>query len=138
MGSELVEKSDDLPRSKYQLERESENRTLFERLHQGKGTVDIRFFFKQRSARPALLMTYTIPPGASEGVHTHQSGDVKEGSFDEFYYILSGSGEMDIAGEKVAVKPGDHVFVPNGIAHGIENSSDRELLKVFLVAVQRD
>lgn len=60
-----------------------------------------------------------------------------EGSFDEFYYILSGSGEMEIDGRRVPVKAGDHIFTPNGVAHGIENTSIGENLKVYLVAMRR-
>ena len=108
-------------------------------LHEGKGTVDIKLFFRaDRAPNPALLLLYTIPPGASEGVHTHNPGDAKSGSFDEFYYILKGNGEMQIDGQKIPVKPGDHVFTPNGIAHGIENTSSQCDLKVYLVAMIRD
>jgi len=108
-------------------------------LHEGKGAIDIKFFFRDDgSPKPALLLLYTIPPGASEGVHTHKPGDAKLGSFDEFYYILSGSGEMQIDGAKVPVKAGDHVFTPNGIAHGIENTSSESDLRVYLVAMMRD
>src|SRR6266704_2056437 len=47
-------------------------------LHEGKGAVDIKFFFRPDGApKPALLLLYTIPPGASEGVDTHRPGDVK-------------------------------------------------------------
>jgi quercetin dioxygenase-like cupin family protein len=108
-------------------------------LHEGKGVVDIKFFFRGDGApKPALLLLYTIPPGASEGVHTHKPGDAKLGSFDEFYYILTGSGEMQIDGQIVPVKAGDHVFTPNGVAHGIENTSSKGDLKVYLVAMIRD
>jgi mannose-6-phosphate isomerase-like protein (cupin superfamily) len=77
-------------------------------------------------------------PGVYEGVHLHRPGDAKFGSFDEFYYIISGSGEMEIEGEKVPVTAGDHVFIPNGVAHGIENTSAEGDLKVYLLAVMRD
>lgn len=108
-------------------------------VHEGKGTIDIKFFFRDEGApKPALLLIYNIPPGASEGVHTHHAGDTQAGSYDEFYYILSGSGEMEIAGQKVPVRPGDHIFTPNGVSHGIENTSTAEDLKVYLVAMTRD
>jgi quercetin dioxygenase-like cupin family protein len=108
-------------------------------LHEGKGAVDVKFFFRVDGApKPALLLLYTIPPGASEGVHTHKLGDAKRGSFDEFYYILAGTGEMQIDGQKLPVKPGDHIFTPNGVAHGIENTSLQGDLKVYLVAMIRD
>jgi hypothetical protein len=70
-------------------------------LHEGKGVIEIKFFFRtDGAAKPARLLLYTIPPGASEGVHTHKRGDTKLGSFDEFYYILAGTGEIQIEGQK--------------------------------------
>jgi oxalate decarboxylase/phosphoglucose isomerase-like protein (cupin superfamily) len=111
----------------------------YAQLHEGKGVIDVKFFFRQgKFAKPALLLTYAIPPGASEGVHTHRPGDTKMGSFDEFYYIISGNGEMQIAGNKIPVAAGDHVFTPNEVAHGIENTSESDVLKVYLVAVIRE
>jgi quercetin dioxygenase-like cupin family protein len=124
--------------SGYRLERDHENLIHYKNVHEGKGTIDIKAFFRAEGhARPALLLIYAIPPGASEGVHTHRPGDKKEGSFDEFYYIMEGRGTMEIEGQKVPVVTGDHVFTPNGIAHGIENTSD-SLLRVYLVAMIRD
>ena len=108
-------------------------------VHEGKGAIDVKFFFRQdRYAHPALLLIYDIAPGASEGVHTHRPGDTVMGSYDEFYYILSGSGVMEIDGKKLTVTAGDHIFTPNEVAHGIENTSDTVPLKVYLVAVIRD
>jgi quercetin dioxygenase-like cupin family protein len=108
-------------------------------LYEGKGAIDVKFFFREEGApKPALILIYTIPPGASEGVHVHKPGDAKLGSGDEFYYIISGSGEMEIEGEKVPVTAGDHIFTPNGVAHGIENTSTEADLKVYLLAVMRD
>lgn len=116
-------------------------------LYSGKGVVKAQLFFRDAAAAgagratgaasPALLLTYTIPPGASEGVHTHRPGDGETGSFDEFYYILEGRGEMEIGGERVAVEAGDHVFTPNGVPHGIENTAPDRDLKVYVVAIQR-
>lgn len=108
-------------------------------VHAGKGAIDVKFFFRgEMAAAPALFLIYTIPPGTSEGVHTHHVGDKEQGSFDEFYYIISGSGEMEIDGEKVPVSAGDHVMTPNGVAHGIENTSSQDDLKVYLLAMMRD
>jgi mannose-6-phosphate isomerase-like protein (cupin superfamily) len=108
-------------------------------LHGGKGIIDVKCAFREEKvAEPALLLTYSIPPGASEGVHTHSRGDETEGSYDEFYYIVCGSGEMQIADKRIAVKDGDHIFVPNDVAHGIENTSENTILKVYLVAMMRE
>ena len=35
----------------------------------------------------------------------------------EYYYVLSGSGAMELDGEKVRVKPGTAVAIPPGVAH---------------------
>ena len=104
----------------------------------GNGTIEIRYFFRQEEfAAPALLLTYTLPPGASEGVHRHGPGD-ETGSFDEFYYVIAGRGEMSIDGESVPVVAGDYVFVANGVPHGIANTSDSHPMKVHLTALTRD
>ena len=106
-------------------------------VHNGKGTIDVKFFRFDGVADPALLLTYTMPPGSSEGVHTHRPGDAKEGSFDEFYYIVEGEGQMEIDGEIIPVSAGDNVFTPNGVPHGIENTSDDTLI-VYLIAMRRE
>jgi mannose-6-phosphate isomerase-like protein (cupin superfamily) len=46
--------------------------------------------------------------------------------------------KMQIAGDRVSVTAGDHVFTPNEVAHGIENTSESAILNVSLAAVIRD
>lgn len=124
---------------KYRNDRDDDRVLQIKNVHEGKGTIAIKPFFRDpRVSRPAVLLIYDIPPGASEGVHTHNVGDEKEGSFDEFYYILSGSGVMQIDDEVVPVKPGDHIFTPNGVPHGIENTGREANLRVYLVAMIRE
>ena len=123
----------------YRNDPDHERLIEYKGVHEGKGTIEIKFIFREDGApKPALLLIYNIPPGASEGVHTHNVGDQKNGSYDEFYYILSGSGEMQIGGKRVPVTAGDHIFTPNGVAHGIENTATAADLKVYLVAMTRD
>jgi quercetin dioxygenase-like cupin family protein len=108
------------------------------RVHGGEGAIDVKFFFEpERPGRPALFLQYDLPPGTSEGVHTHGLGR-SEGAWDEYYYIVSGSGRMSIDGRDVSVKPGDYVHTPLGVPHGIENTSARETLRVLLTAIARD
>jgi len=108
------------------------------RVHGGDGEIDVKFFFEpERPGRPALFLQYDLPPGTSEGVHTHGVGR-SEGAWDEYYYIVSGSGRMTIDGRDVAVKAGDHVHTPLGVPHGIANPSARETLRVLLTAIARD
>jgi quercetin dioxygenase-like cupin family protein len=127
------------PRRKFLKDSERANVRRLDHVYNGNGSIDVKYFFREQGfPEPARILIYTIPPGASEGIHVHTPGDAKAGSFDEFYYVISGSGKMEIDGENVPVAAGDHVFAPNGVAHGIENTSAEGDLKVYLLAVMRD
>lgn len=110
-------------------------------LHEGKGKGMVKFFrFGAASApsAPSYMLIYDLPPGASEGVHTHFLDNRNdEGSFDEYYFILSGQGQMEIDGAIVPVVAGDHVHTPLEVAHGIENTHASEHLRVFLTYINR-
>lgn len=55
---------------------------------------------------------------------------------DEFVYILSGNGSMDLADETVSVSAGDFIGFPmNGPAHIMKNTSDEDL--VYLMGGDR-
>jgi quercetin dioxygenase-like cupin family protein len=106
-------------------------------LHGGQGLIEVKYFFEpERPSRPVLLIQYDVPPGASEGVHTHAPGST-EGAWDEYYYIVSGAGEMTIDGRALAVKAGDHIHAPLGTPHGIANRSGPDPLRVLLTAIDR-
>jgi len=109
----------------------------YERVHEGKGSTGVKYFGFDHAPAPANFMIYDFPPGASEGVHVHKLGDAQLGSYDEYYYIVSGSGQMEIDGEIVTVKAGDHIFTPLDVHHGVENTSASENLKVFLTYIER-
>jgi oxalate decarboxylase/phosphoglucose isomerase-like protein (cupin superfamily) len=107
-------------------------------IHQGKGAGKIKWFRFANEPWPAHFMIYDLEPGASEGVHTHFLDDRnKEGAFDEYYYIMSGSGQMEIDGKVVPVKAGDHIHTPLEVAHGVENTHPTERLRVFLTFIAR-
>jgi oxalate decarboxylase/phosphoglucose isomerase-like protein (cupin superfamily) len=107
-------------------------------IHNGKGKGKAKFFPFDGAPAPAHFMIYDLPPGASEGVHVHFLDDRnKEGSFDEYYYFISGQGRMEIDGEIVAVRQGDHVHTPLEVAHGVENTHPTENLRVFLTFIKR-
>lgn len=110
-------------------------------IHQGKGKGKAKVFrFGGASApsAPSYMMIYDLPPGASEGVHVHfLDNRNNEGSFDEYYFILSGQGQMEIDGNPVPVAAGDHIHTPLEVAHGIENTHPTENLRVFLTYIKR-
>jgi hypothetical protein len=108
----------------------------FEKYHQGIGTIGARFFQFDGAPVPANFLIYDIPPGCSEGVHVHNTVDPALGPFDEYYYIIAGTGVMPIDGERVPVSAGDHVHTPMGVHHGIENNGNA-MLRVFLTYINR-
>ena len=64
-----------------------------------------------------------LMPGQSTAPHYHVRTE-------EIYYILSGQGQMQIAGEALQVAKGDAIAIPPGHAHQITNTGDEPL--VFL------
>ena len=106
-------------------------------IHGGNGTISVRYFPFDQQPAPAQFVIYEIPPGASEGVHTHHLGDNVQGPFDEYYYIIEGEGEMPIDGQILQVKAGDHIHTPLGVAHGITNTMSAGNLRVFLTFIAR-
>lgn len=66
------------------------------------------------------LAEATLPPGGATERHYHVVSE-------EFYYILSGKGEMELSGETRSVGPGDAILIPKGQWHQITASSDAEL-----------
>jgi quercetin dioxygenase-like cupin family protein len=107
-------------------------------IHDGKGKGKMKFFRFDGTPAPAHFLIYDLPPGASEGVHTHFLDNRNdEGSFDEYYYVISGQGQMEIDGTIVPVAQGEHVHTPLGVAHGVENTHPSENLRVFLTFIKR-
>jgi mannose-6-phosphate isomerase-like protein (cupin superfamily) len=58
------------------------------------------------------LAEATLPAGAATDRHHHRLSE-------EFYYLLSGRGLLEIEGEEREVGPGDAVLIPAGAWHQI-------------------
>ncbi len=122
----------------FSKDNEFENVITAEGIHSGKGKINVKFFPFSEATYPANFLIYDIPPGSSEGVHVHTHENKNEkGTFDEYYYIISGSGQMEIDGKIVEVKAGDHIHTPLYVEHGIENTSKDENMRVFLTFIWR-
>lgn len=110
-------------------------------IHYGKGKGKMKVFrFGAASApsAPSYMLIYDLPPGASEGTHVHfLDNRNNEGSFDEYYYIISGQGQMEIDGKMVPVAAGDHIHTPLEVSHGIENTHSTENMRVFLTYIKK-
>ncbi len=58
------------------------------------------------------LAEASVPAGCATQRHYHRLSE-------EFYFILEGSGEMEIDGESRVVRPGDAILIPAGAWHTI-------------------
>jgi mannose-6-phosphate isomerase-like protein (cupin superfamily) len=76
---------------------------------------------------PRLNVTHvSIRPGETVPAHTHQDED-------QVYYVVSGSGFVELAGERTTVSAGSTVLIPLGTEHLITNTSSERLDYVFFV-----
>ena len=98
----------------------------------GNGTVMYR-----RALDPTVFSTpwsyvdhLLIPPGASVG-------QAAQGDMSEVYYVMSGSGEVTIAGETATIREGDAVPVDLGQTRALK-STGAAPLELMVIGVARD
>jgi len=105
-------------------------------LYRGEGSVGVEWYFRDRTQLPTSVMLYHLEPGASEGEHFHLEGDAGSCSVDsedELYVCVAGELVMVVGDERETLRPGDAVYVPEGVPHGVRNESDApaELVLLF-------
>jgi mannose-6-phosphate isomerase-like protein (cupin superfamily) len=103
-------------------------------IHDGVGVIRVKAFFADQTTTGLNFHVWELPPGATEGRHTHPAGDSKD-NWEELYYVLSGYGIATFeGGEEVALGPGDGLLVPVDVDHGLENRGDAPLRIVLVLA----
>ena len=70
--------------------------------------------------RNQSLAEATLRPGQATERHYHRESE-------EFYYVLEGSGEIEIDGERAGVGAGDAILIPPGAWHQIRCAAQAEL-----------
>lgn len=65
-----------------------------------------------------------IPPGQASSAHVHDNEQ-------EIWFVVSGRGEAEIGGEKVALEPEMLVTIKPGNEHPVKNTGDEELKILF-------
>lgn len=105
-------------------------------LYRGAGRIGIEWYFRDVTDLPTSVMLYHLEPGAEEGTHFHLEGDpgsCSVDSEDELYLVVAGEVVMTVADEREMLGPGDAVYVPRGIPHGVRNESGApaELVLLF-------
>jgi mannose-6-phosphate isomerase-like protein (cupin superfamily) len=92
----------------------------------GPRRAPVRIQVERHASSERLAMgSEDIVPGDRIPVHKH-------GREDEIIFIHTGSGTVTLGEERVEVKAGSTVFVPQDTWHGLENTGT-ELLKMFWV-----
>lgn len=79
----------------------------------GAGQVRILFDPKAAGDTASSLEALTLSPGAVVPPHRHAASS-------EYIYILEGGGVLTVAGQELALSPGDAVQIPSGIEHAFK------------------
>ncbi len=88
--------------------------------------------FNQKDYGPFSLAQARVEPGVTTLLHTLTDTD-------EVYYILSGSGEMEIGGRIVGtVTERDLIFIPRNTPQRIKNLTDKDLVFLCICAPRFD
>jgi quercetin dioxygenase-like cupin family protein len=66
-------------------------------------------------------------PGQSHALHAHAG-------MDKMYYVIEGDGLFLLDGTDVPMRAGDVLVAPDGVPHGVRNSSRARLLVMAVLA----
>jgi mannose-6-phosphate isomerase-like protein (cupin superfamily) len=97
------------------------------RAHNGEGLIRfVRIAERHQLAGGCNFIDLAeLPPGTSVGLHTHASSE------EEFYLVLSGTGEMTRNGHVFPVVAGDLIRNPPAGSHSLRNTGT-EPLRIFV------
>jgi len=77
---------------------------------------------------PRLLVGLNaFEPGQSHALHAHAG-------MDKLYYVVEGEGIFLLEGTELPMRAGDALVAPEGVAHGIRNTSGERLLVMAVLA----
>jgi mannose-6-phosphate isomerase-like protein (cupin superfamily) len=88
--------------------------------HNGPGQSTGYNFFEQARDFNVIFRKRVLHPGAAIGYHLQKEYEV--------YYILSGSGAMQMNGQEFPVKPGDGILTYPGSSHGLKQTGKDDLV----------
>jgi len=83
-------------------------------------TKDGSFIRELHHTTAQSLAEATLEPGQATERHYHRATE-------EIYFVIKGSGHMEVDGETEHVRPGDAVLIPPGAWHTLENNGTSEL-----------
>ena len=74
-----------------------------------------------------LVGLNSFEPGQSHALHSHAG-------MDKMYYVLEGEGVFLLEGRELPMAAGDLLVAPDGVPHGVRNSSQKRLLILAVLA----
>jgi mannose-6-phosphate isomerase-like protein (cupin superfamily) len=80
-------------------------------------TIHVLLDARLGGARNQSLAEASLDAGRATERHRHRDTE-------EIYFILAGTGEMEVEGERRAVGPGDAILIPSGHWHEIRADAD--------------
>jgi mannose-6-phosphate isomerase-like protein (cupin superfamily) len=83
-------------------------------------TKDGSFIRELHHTDAQSLAEATLEPGQATQRHYHRATE-------EIYFVVKGSGEMEVDGSAEHVRPGDAVLIPAGAWHTLVNDGTSEL-----------
>lgn len=109
--------------SGYILEHEQEIAAEQPGPHNGGGQTTAYPFFSKADSLELVFRKRVLHPGSSIGYHLQKT--------DEVYYILSGSGEMQMNGDSFPVTAGDAILTRPGSSHGLVPTGQEDLTVII-------
>lgn len=74
-----------------------------------------------------LLGVNCLEPGQEQAPHDHAGQD-------KFYYVIEGHGRFQVGDEESDAGPGELVWAPAGVVHGVRNDSPERLTLLVGIA----
>lgn len=110
----------------YILEHEKEIAKTEPGTHNGGGNTTGYSFFSGEDNLKMVFRKRVLHPGSAIGYHLQTE--------DEIYYIISGTGEMQMNGKTFVVKEGDAILTRPGSSHGLKQTGKDDL--TIIIAYQ--
>lgn len=83
-------------------------------------TKDGSFIRELHHTEAQSLAEATLEPGQATERHYHRETE-------EIYFVIKGSGDMEVDGRTERVRPGDAILIPAGAWHSLVNDGTSEL-----------
>lgn len=83
-------------------------------------------FLTAKDAQVVFMnITPTTNPNNEIGIETHK--------FDQIIFVVEGNGKAVLSGKPTMIKPGDMIFIPQGVEHNVINMDAKKPLKILSV-----